>query len=487
MTPRITATLASDGISRRKLAQFGLGLGAAATLPIGRTVSAADGTPHFFLNLTISGGLDASYLFDARPLQLTDKNRMANYLYKNAKQGVTLLPDATPITLMGSNGQSALRTKLTDPLMKHWDRFSVINGVCMATNGFEGHGNNMYFLFTNSANPGHDSYVPMIGAQGKQPLESVHVGGFEGDGNGAPSNFSGSIQLFPGQGGNLANVLKNGPQINLQSSVMKHVMNRMAANATGTGLFSVGAQKAQAGLQKAPALAETLKNVSQGTAVAGEAEIKPSLDIALAYFKGGVTSAMTIVLDRDPVMDTHGSDAAQDAYKQFTDIVFNIDTVMTTLRNTPYDAAQGLSMLDVTTLLVTTEFSRTMTQFGGNVDATGTDHNPLNNSVLIAGKGIKGGLVIGQSDMQSVNESGDLLEVSGAHKQLDQSLTKIMGKPFDFAAQMPKSTLAETFQEPEYLTFASVANTLMDMFGVPSQSQFRVNGTQALTLKSLLI
>jgi hypothetical protein len=37
--------------------------------------------PHFLLHLCVSGGVDATYLFDARPLAFTDQNILANYAY----------------------------------------------------------------------------------------------------------------------------------------------------------------------------------------------------------------------------------------------------------------------------------------------------------------------------------------------------------------------------------------------------------------------
>lgn len=233
--PRIRATVNPSALSRRSLLKLSAAAAGSAALPFGASSFAAGGQPHFFLFLCISGGMDASYTFDARPLKMTDKNKIQNYLYKGGSNNVA---NPQPILYTGSNGTSTLRTALTDDLMKHAGDFSVINGACMATNGFVGHGNNMYYMFTSSANPGRDSFMPLVGQAAKRPLESVHIGGFEGDGNGAPPNFAGSIQLGAGQGGNLANVLKNGPQVDLQSPVMKHIMARIAANATGSGLFS---------------------------------------------------------------------------------------------------------------------------------------------------------------------------------------------------------------------------------------------------------
>lgn len=442
-------------------------------------------TPHFFLMVCISGGIDATYMFDARSLAMTDKGMIQNYLYKNADPAVRLPIDPSPILMTGVNGGQTLRTSLVDPLMKYQSDFSVVNGIGMDPNGFVGHGNNMHFLFTNSPNPGRDSWLPYIGSMGRAPLEHVHIGGFEGDGNQAPPNFSGSIQLLPGQGGNLANALKNGPQMDLQSPVMKHIMARIAANASGAGIFSKGSAKMGVGLNKAPALAETLKNVT--TSQNGTDEFAGALDLALAYFKGGVTSTATIMYDRDPVLDTHGSSAAQKQPELFKEVITNLELVFKTMKETPFDAAAGLSFLDVTTVVITSEFSRTMRQSGNNIDATGTDHNPLTNSLILAGKGIAGGQVIGASDQTAVDEStGQLLNVSGAHKARDSESMSIMGRPFDFATAVSRTDLPDNYNQADYISFPSIVNTLLDLYKVPSQKQFRIGSTAAPIIKTLL-
>lgn len=353
---------------------------------------------------------------------------------------------------------------------------------------FVGHGNNMYHLFTNSGNPGYDSFVPMIGARSKRPLESVHIGGFEGDGNGAPPNFSSSIQLLPGQGGNLASALKNAPKLDLQSNSMKFVMQRLAANAQGSGLLSNGARKMWQALEKAPSLAETLQKVTVGQTVASDAnrQLMDALDIALAYFKGGVTSSVTIMYDGDPMLDTHGASSASKQPKLFADVLAGIEAVFAALKQQTFDEATGLSFFDVTTFVVTTEFSRTMRQSGQDVGSVGTDHNPYTNTMLIGGKGIKGGQVIGASDLDAVDEAGDFVEVSGAHTAKDGALNCIMGRPFDFSAAVPRADLPAEFKLHDYLTSASVVNTLLELFSVPAQNHFRIGGVQAPVLKSLL-
>ena len=59
--------------------------------------------------------------------------------------------------------------------------------------------------------------------------------------------------------------------------------------------------------------------------------------------------------------------------------------------------------------------------------------------------------------------------ISRAHLILDATRVKIMGQPFDFDTMEPSGALPEAFDPDDYLTFASVANTLMTLFGVPDE------------------
>ena len=104
------------------------------------------------------------------------------------------------------------------------------------------------------------------------------------------------------------------------------------------------------------------------------------------------------------------------------------------------------------------------------IHETGTNHNSLSNTVLLGGKGIRGGLVIGASDL-----ANDKAKPSGAHLAMDRALEKTMGLPFDFSTLRPVSELPDEFEVEDHLTIASVVNTVYSLFGV-SQSNYRALG-----------
>jgi hypothetical protein len=143
------------------------------------------------------------------------------------------------------------------------------------------------------------------------------------------------------------------------------------------------------------------------------------------------------------------------------------------LETTPFDTHR--SLFDVTTVMIASEFGRTLRAPERAVDDTGTNHNPHCNSILIGGKGIRPGLVIGASDFRDAGE-----KLSRAHLALDPALEKTMGRPFDFATMRPRDDLPDAFEITDYLTIGSVINTLYSVFKVP-KSHYRtmVSGAAA--------
>ena len=136
--------------SRRDFLKISLGGAGTLLLPGSTFLQAAEphNEPHFFLMIVLNGGADSSYMFDARPLSMTKAGKIQNYLGQE------------PSPWIGRNGVSALATSLIKPFVPFRDRFSVLNGVYM-TPSFDGHLQNMNFLFTGNAFGG-DSFIPHL-------------------------------------------------------------------------------------------------------------------------------------------------------------------------------------------------------------------------------------------------------------------------------------------------------------------------------------
>lgn len=158
--------------------------------------------------------------------------------------------------------------------------------------------------------------------------------------------------------------------------------------------------------------------------------------------------------------DVHAAEQAKTQPKLFTTAIARLAEILEALDETPFDAQR--SMIDVTTIMVASEFGRTMRSPDAPIHNTGTNHNSLSNSILIGGKGVRGGLVVGASDLAT-----ESAQASGAHRAMDPGLEKTMGTPFDFAALRPIPELPDEFDIEDHLTIGSVINTVYSLFNVP--------------------
>jgi hypothetical protein len=106
----------------------------------------------------------------------------------------------------------------------------------------------------------------------------------------------------------------------------------------------------------------------------------------------------------------------------------------------------GESLFDRTTIMVTSEFSRT----AALNSAKGKDHNPMTNSVLLLGNGINGNQTIGASRLVKRNESR-----TGASYQI--------GMPYDFNAG---EVITSRQSGAKFITPTTIFRTLCDIMDV---------------------
>jgi uncharacterized protein (DUF1501 family) len=430
--------------SRRQILKYAALGGGTLLLPRfeGGATGSGSAEPHFFLLLFLNGGADSAYTFDARPLSMTAAGKIQNYL------------GAEPIPWRGRNGVGALATSLVKPLVPFRDRFSVLNGVLMAP-GFDGHQQNANFLFTGSPFGG-DSFVPHFNlAETGRPRASLDAI--------SPSdplplnveNHSSVVSLRPQAMGVLADTLRDRAPSPSADRLAAFMRGRLIANAEGPGRFATGTSLMLSGLDGAPDVQRKLVQLTapkRGTSAEQQA-----VAMIGECFRLSIARSAIYVLPE--FFDVHAEDLAKTQPKLFAEAIGKIAVVLRGLVETPYDAKR--SLLDVTTVMVATEFGRTMRSADMPIDQTGTNHNPLASTILLAGKGIRGGLVVGASDLPDEKAAP-----SKAHLALDPDLEKAMGLPFDFATLRPRADAPEPFDLNDYLTAASVVNTLYALFGV---------------------
>jgi len=434
--------------SRREVLRFG-GLGA-GTLLFARSSFAssisADADPHFFLLVVLNGGADSSYMFDARPLSMTRAGKIQNYLGKE------------PDPWIGKNGGKALSTSLIKPLAAFRDRFSVLNGVCMAPS-FDGHLQNMNFLFAGKPFGG-DSFVPHLNSSetGRKPesLDAI-----------VPTdplfinvdNHSGVVPLRPASVKALSATLRNVEPPGSDHGLVDFMRRRLAAHTGDAGRFSAGSSLMLAGLDGAAQVHRQLASLTAPSENLGPEQ--QQLALIAECFRLSISRSAIYVLPES--FDVHAPDQAKAQPKLFSDAIGRIATLFKGLNDTPFDAKR--SLFEVTTVMVASELGRTMRGVDLPIDQTGTNHNQFSNSILIGGKGIRAGLVIGASDL-----ADEKATVSKAHLALDGVLEKTMGLPFDFSTLKSRPDQPDAFDIKDYLTIGSVVNTVYALFDVPKSN-----------------
>ncbi len=435
--------------SRRNVLQFGLAGAATLLLPNFGFLRRAEAEaltddPHFFLMIVMNGGADTSYMFDARPLAMTAAGRIQNYLGRE------------PVPWEGRNGHRAAATSLVKPLLPFKDRFSVLNGVVM-TPSFDGHTQNMNFLFTGDPFGG-DSFIPHLNLPetGRKPgaVDAI-IPAEKADYN--AQNHSGVIPLVPRVLRGLPERLKQIPPAHAHDPLTSFVRSRIDAVAQSQGAVSEGARLMRSALDQSPEVHRRLAALSPSDP--SQSAEKQGVALIAECFRLSLSRAAIYVLPEH--FDVHAPELAKAQPELFGSAIAKIAALLQGLAETAFDDKR--SMFDVTTIMIASEFGRTMRAADMPIDATGTNHNQYSNTILLGGKGVKSGLVIGASDLKDLSS-----DVSKAHLAVDPMLEKTMGTPFDFSAMQVRTDLPELFNIEDYLTIGSVVNTVYSLFGVPS-------------------
>ena len=403
-------------MNRRDFLQILSSVAASSALPasffIPRLASAAGSTfdpdsARYFVLVRMAGGWDVTLGLDPKTHAATDTQDDMFLEYAPDKiidaAGVPLAPAAA--ALLPFKGQ-----------------FSVING-----------------LITASRDNGHDAnlnYVSTGNGEGKAPSLTVELA------NSAASGplgvvFSGSTNSLDRQ----VMISSIGSVESLAESLkLTDFQNYIANSGTKDDYY----QGQQALLKSAGQLDDLIARLGKvpprGTSSAEhDAQI-----LAVTFASGNSLQGQIDIQGLN--LDTHSSHEGahlREQSKGWSDVaaIFNV------FRATPI-GTRGQSLFDRTVFMVISEFGRTPSLN----TAKGKDHNPLTNSVLLAGGLVKGGQVIGQSHLITKAKS-----ITGAsiHTALPIDFTSLK------VAQTRKEAEAGAFQyiTPEPLV-ASIAQAM---------------------------
>jgi hypothetical protein len=402
--------------------------------------------PHFFLMLNFKGGMDINYWFDARPLAMTADQLITNYMEQD------------PLVYTAGRGGTCLRTAVTSPLDPWLSKLCIINGVLMSPS-FDGHDQNAALMVTG--NPfGGESFIPLIAAK-DQMIDYVKSGEYHAQ----ISNDQGMLSISSDMALNLATNFKVAPAT---SGVVDRFVKRHGRVEHASGSAENSKKLLLAAMDVMPEFQQRLSrtNIVYKAPSGGlddyqrqEAIVNNEMSMIEQFFLQKVCSSAMISLSV-PQIDAHDPAAAMKSKDVCGAAAKVLAKVLTRLASAQHPC--GKSLLDLTTVTCSSEFSRTMRQARMPITASGTDHNPLNNTVILAGKGIRGDQVIGSSDFAASGET-----LSGAHLQLDPERLRVMARPFNFVSGTSQLDAGpEAFAIKNYLTIQSINNTILHMYGV---------------------
>lgn len=470
-------------LSRRK---FVISSGAASgtiwltgLLPTRLFAAPQSNTPHFFINILYRGGMDHSYLFDARPEAFTAAGLVQNYLldpnFRTGNQAIQNLKGKAPIEYAPRNGGKSWRSPLTDTLVAgHGDDLAIINGIHMLNN--DGHDDNQEHFLTGTEQ-GKEIYAAKLSGSSRQDIFNYLISGRSNDFR----NAALGLQLNPES---FAKLLAQLPQTPLATPVEKFLVQQYLSNQeySDGGSFSIGSAKLHQAALKSESVMAELRNRGQnsqgntGRSIVNQNDIMPILSTILQAFRMGFSSTAIIAIDALSV-DNHRD--GPDGPVAQGEIIAQINDVLTYLKGQEYLPGSGKRFFDVTTVMFGSEFNRTFRQLNeGSIFNVGTDHNPYANSIILAGKGIKGAQVVGASDLDrleadvriargnsmygSFRNNIKFAGVSKHHMDSDSELRMFVGKPFDFNTAKVK----EPGQGDEYIRMSNVVQTLEYIYGV---------------------
>ncbi len=402
--------------------------------------------PHFMIFVKFDGGWDPASSFDGRPKSMIEAKLIHPY-------------GGEPKPWADNRGGTALISPYFETLAPLRDYFSIVNGVLMAK-GFDGHEQNSNYLLTG--NPfGGRSFLPLTDSDKPLTLITTSVG-YEN-----VNNHDTAIALNPSMAKTIAD------NVSLKAAASRgvefgraHRDARIAHDDSGDkGAWSYGVRRMKSGVWEASDLGRRFHNLDLGELPPDE-PFSSTLKMIEQIFRVGITGCVMIqgslLANSFLSLDAHNAGTASSQPETYPKIAKIIYELIDFLRSTPGVDSTNQSLLDQTTVAVSSEFGRTMRQYYMPYEQTGTDHNPLSNTVVLAGKGIKTGLIFGGSDFRHESET-----LSPVHLALDAQKVSTMGRVIDKSTGLPRNELPHEFHIEDYLSYQELGVSLMKVFNIP--------------------
>jgi hypothetical protein len=350
-----------------------------------------------------------------------------------------------------SAGTSLRLAPAAHPLLAHANDIAVINGIAMVIDDSDpGHGTALTYI-TSGKGQGNTTSLPVeIGATTSVGPYGVIMAG---------QNISvGNRNLTPVRPEDIRNGNSNrrDNRANTASPIGFDPAKAAAAMAAENKSNSEASKALQAfgrTTEIRPLFEKKLTDASRMAAALG-ADIQAT---AAALASGAVKQAFMYTQNGN--FDSHSGHERTHMRDQ-TQYWQRASDLMTLFKNLPYKDTSE-SLFSKTTFLFTNEFSRTPALNGAIGRGAGKDHNPRTNSVVLAGRGVKGGQTIGASVLVTRAESENNRPIHA-------------GSPFDFQTGQAldfysgQVDLEQIKNKTRFIRPENVAATIRDIFGVPA-------------------
>lgn len=355
--------------------------------------------PHLLLNLRIKGSWDVMMATDAKqPDTVRGEGIQDNgFLFINGR-----VPD-------GKLG-SALLGKSMQPLKKYLPEIAVINGIVMVRES-SSHDVNLAYMSSGSTEAS-TAYAPFLfsksgGRIGDRVAHQIQDGDLR-DG--------GYIKKIP-----LAELSQARSNTSPYDMILTQVAMSLSNDDTSQSVLIREQAAEKDALARLQALNQQRANQRLGSGTQG---MNAAL-LAISGFGSGYIQSAVCDFTAQATQDTHNNHDARQG-RALSTVFSDLAILIELMKNTPFtgEGSNALqSVFDVTTVVVTSDFSRTSAPEGGD----GTGHNQYCNSAIVFGKNIAGGQSIGSSDVWSKKDSrfgGSLLHGNLFDFKKQRSLSK---------------------------------------------------------------
>lgn len=395
------------------------------SLPFENIWAAPKNPNHFFVQIVVSGGWDVTLATDPWTEAVRPKETDLFIEYKPS--------DVLSVTPEMSWGPAM------SPLLPFAANISVVNGI-LAGQSDNGHTAHQIYMTTGAGN-------------GTRPESAVHLAECVSEGplgvlaSGGRPYLAGSKQMVTDLSALSGVTGSASDQLLIEGDASAVEQAKKVLRDQGPLLKSMKTREAE--------LKELLKND-----LPTDDFNLTHLPLMFAAFTVGLADMATLSLNANNGLDTHANHVGAHM-TGLKGVIEKLALLMKLMKSVPFGVS-GENLLDRTTFYVTSEFSRTpaLNTSGGK------DHNPLTNSALLMGRGVKGGRSVGASRLIAADQS----EIGASYH---------IASGFDFATQAPVSqrTADTSVILPENLIV-----TLEKIFQVPaSWSNLQLKGFKPLS------